>query len=395
MTRGAALALTLLLVGAPGVPPSATPAGAFDALDSTIAAGVRQGVYPGAVVLVGRSTGVLHARGFGHLSPASRSPRPRPDSTLFDLASLTKVVATGASAMLLVDRGLLQLDRPVAHYLPEFSRPSQQGITVRMLLNHTSGLRPYAEYFRLADTRAAAIRLLLAETPRHPPGAGAEYSDLNAMLLGLVIERVTGESLDQFARREIFEPLGMSSTGFNPDRAWRTRTAASSIERGRPVAGVVQDRNAQVLGGVAGHAGLFSTAADLARFAQWWLRRGRTESGDTLVRAETMDLFLSPQPNAGSRLLAWDSPDSLADHPSLFGSLVSPTAFGHTGWTGTQLWVDPARDLFVVFLTNRSLNPSVTRSIRQLRTIRATVADLAISAIEPRCLAASGAGASC
>ena len=360
---------------------------AFQSLDSAVAGGVRQGVYTGAVVVVGRSTGILHAQGFGHLAPGSRSPVPSPDSTLFDLASLTKVVATASASMILVDRGQLNLDAPVRRYLPEFRRPEQRAITVRMLLNHTSGLRPSGAFFRLASTRRQAIGLLLREKPERTPGTSAVYSDINAILLGLIVERVSGKTLNVFTRGEIFAPLGMSSTRFLPPQSWRHRIAASSVERGRPVAGMVQDQNARILGGIAGHAGLFATGTDLARFAQWWLALGRSSDGIQLVSGGTMTRYLEHQPGAGTRLLGWDSPDPIADSPTVFGTLLSGTAYGHTGWTGTQIWIDPQHDLFVILLTNRSLNPDVYRSLRDLRAIRAQVADAAVGALEPQCLA--------
>lgn len=359
------------------------PVYAFQVLDSAVASGVSQGVYPGAVVIVGRSTGIIHSRGFGHLAPGTRSPEPNPDSTLFDLASLTKVVATASAAMVLVDQGRLDLDAPVRRYLPEFRRPEQQAITVRMLLNHTSGLRPSGRFFRQASSRKRAVALLLREEPERTPGVSSVYSDINAMLLGLVVERVAGETLDHFAQGEIFTPLGMGSTRFRPPQGWRSRIAASFAYRGRPVAGTVSDMNARILGGIAGHAGLFATGSDLARFAQWWLAQGRLPNGNQLVSRGTMARFLEHQPRAGSRLLGWDSPDPVAENPTLFGSLVSGGTYGHTGWTGTQIWIDPEQDLFVILLTNRSMNPNVYRSLRDLRAIRARVADEAVSAIEP------------
>lgn len=362
----------------------------FQIVDSAVASGVSQGVYPGAVIIVGRSTGIIHSRGFGHLAPGIASPVPNPDSTLFDLASLTKVVATTSAAMLLVDRGRLDLDAPVRRYLPDFRRPEQRAITIRMLLNHTSGLRPSDVFYRRGYSRKRAIALLLREKPERAPGASAVYSDLNAMLLGLVVERISGRTLNAFTLDELYRPLGMGTTRFLPPAAWRTRIAASFESRGRPVAGTVQDMNARVLGGIAGHAGLFATGTDLARFAEWWLAGGRGPDGSQLVSSGTMARFLEHQPGAGSRLLGWDSPDRAAEGPTLFGSLLSEGAYGHTGWTGTQIWVDPGQDLFVILLTNRSMNPDVYRSLRDLRAIRARVADEAVIAIGPQCAARPG-----
>ena len=367
------LALGLLLVPASRLERSPK---AFADLDAAIASGVSRGVYPGAVVIVGRRDSILHARGFGRISWSGRRA-PNPDSTLYDLASLTKVVATTSAAVLLVDRGKLDLDAPVARYLPRFNRESQRSITIRMLLDHTSGLKPYVEFYKRSSTRAGIVNLILREEPVRPPGETAVYSDINAMLLALVIERISGEPLDRYIRRELFTPLGMHETGFNPSSARQRRAAPSYADRHRTIAGVVHDRNARDLGGVAGHAGLFSTASDLARFAQWWLREGAAD-GRALVGPEVLHSFLEHRSVSGTRLLGWDSPDLSTEGGSAFGNLLSSSAYGHTGWTGTQIWIDPEKDLFVVLLTNRSLNPRVGRSLRDLRILRAQVANAAV-----------------
>jgi CubicO group peptidase (beta-lactamase class C family) len=253
-----------------------------------------------------------------------------------------------------------------------------------MLLDHTSGLKPYVEFYKRSSTRAGIVSLILREEPVRVPGQSAVYSDINAMLLGLVVEGIAGESLDRFIRRELYSPLGMSETGFNPSSGRQRRAAPSYSDRHRTIAGVVHDRNARDLGGVAGHAGLFSTAADLARFAQWWLSEGRA-AGRQLVAPEVLRVFLEPGGTGGSRLLGWDSPDPSVEGGSAFGSLLSPSAYGHTGWTGTQIWIDPGKDLFVVLLTNRSLNPRVGRSLRDLRIVRAQVADAAVNGAYSTC----------
>jgi CubicO group peptidase (beta-lactamase class C family) len=375
------LALGLLLFPAARLDPAPK---AFADLDAVIASGVSRGIYPGAVVIVGRQNSILHARGFGRFSWSGGSRFPNPDSTLYDLASLTKVVATTSAAMLLVDRGRLALDSPVSTYLPRFNRPSQRAITIRMLLDHTSGLKPYVEFYKRSRTRSGIVSLVFREEPIRVPGESAVYSDINAMLLGLVVEGITGESLDRFVRRELFLPLGMTETGFNPSASARRRAAPSYADRRTTIAGVVHDRNARDLGGVAGHAGLFSTAADLARFAQWWLAAGRA-NGTPLVAPSVVHSFLEHRDASGTRLLGWDSPDPDVEGGSVFGSLLSGSAYGHTGWTGTQIWVDPEKDLFVVLLTNRSLNPRVGRSLRDLRVVRAQVADAAVTGAFTAC----------
>jgi CubicO group peptidase (beta-lactamase class C family) len=354
----------------------------FSAVDAAVRAGIRKGIYPGAVVVIGNSRELLHAERYGHFTWSARSNRPRSDSTLWDLASLTKVIGTTGAVMRLVDAGRLELDAPVMRYVPAFAGAGRERVTVRMLLNHTSGLRAYIPFFRSAGTREEAVAQLLTDTLLRPPGLSAVYSDLNAILLGLVIEGVTGEPFDSVVTREVLEPLGMRQTLFRPPPTLWHRTAPNGIIGRTPVVGLVNDRNAVVLGGAAGHAGLFGTGRDLARYAQAWLRMGQLANGATWVRPETMREFLMTSPNAGSRLLGWDSPDPNYDKPtSVFGRLLSPLAFGHTGWTGTELWIDPARDLFVVFLTNRSFDPRARNSIVALRDVRASVSDAAARAV--------------
>jgi CubicO group peptidase (beta-lactamase class C family) len=372
-----ALLVGLLALQAPR--PVAAPA--FAAVGALVERGIRQGVYPGAVVVIGRRDTVLFARGFGHLSWARSSPRPSALETRWDLASLTKVVATASAVMVLVDQGRVSLDAPVSRYLPRFTGSGRELITVRMLLDHTSGLRPYLAFYRLTGSRAAAIELLYEAVPVRVPGSSPEYSDLNAMLLGILVEAVTGEPLDVFAKREVFAPLGLSSTTFTPALTPGLSVAPSWSASGRPVFGRVNDDNANLLGGVAGHAGLFSTGADVARFAQAWLREGRAPDRPW-VSASAMREFLRRSAQSGSRALGWDTPEQRGTVPSIYGHLAGAHTFGHSGWTGTMLWVDPVRDLFVVFLTNRSLEPRVRHSITALRGLRSALSDLVIRAAQ-------------
>ena len=242
--------------------------------------GIREGLYPGAVVVIGRRDSVLYSRGYGHFTWNPASKVPQPDSTLWDIASITKVVATAGSAMRLVDQGKLDLDARVGRYLPRFSGGLKNQVTVRMLLDHTSGLKSYVPIYRKAGrSRSRMISLLYAQPLVRTPGDSAEYSDLNAMLLGLVIESVSKTTLDRFADAEVFDPLGMTETRFSLPARLKRRTAPSGMWRGQPVPGDVNDQNAAAFGGVAGHAGVFSTASDLARFAQVWLRDGMGPKG--------------------------------------------------------------------------------------------------------------------
>jgi CubicO group peptidase (beta-lactamase class C family) len=378
--RCAALAVLLTMA-------SLTPAAAqtFADVDRAALAGIREGLYPGAVVVIGRRDSILYARGYGHFTwnPASRVPDP--DSTLWDIASITKVVATAASAMRLVEQDRLDLDAPVRRYLPRFSGGLKNKVTVRMLLDHTSGLKSYVPMYKKAGrSRTRMVNLLYAQPLIRSPGDSAEYSDLNSMLMGLVIESVSGTSLDRFADTEVFDPLGMTETRFRPPARLKRRIAPAGIWRGRPVPGDVNDQNAVAFGGVAGHAGLFSTGMDLARFAQAWLRDGRGATGQW-VRPATMRQFLVRGPRSGTRLLGWDSPELNGEEPSIYGTLITRSAYGHTGFTGTELWIDPSHDLFLVFLTNRAFDPRARDSVKGLKLVRTELSDAAIRLVPHTC----------
>jgi CubicO group peptidase (beta-lactamase class C family) len=357
----------------------------FTEIDAAVREGIQRGIYPGAVVVIGRRDSLLYARGYGHFTWSGSSPVPSPDSTLWDVASITKVVSTTSIAMRLVDRGKLNLDAPVRHYLPRFSGGHKNDVTVRMLLDHTSGLKSYVPfYLKARGSRTRAVDLLYAQPLVRTPGDSVEYSDLNALLLGLMEEKIAGLPLDQLAKREVFEPLGLTQTMYRPPTRLKPRIAPSGIWRGQPVPGDVNDQNAAAMGGVAGHAGVFSTGMDLARYAQVWLRSGRGLDG-SWVSPETIRRFLVKGPRSGSRLLGWDTPEAKPDEPSVFGSLVSDASYGHTGFTGTELWVDPARDLFLVFLTNRAFDPRVPESLKELKVVRAALSDATVRLVPHGC----------
>jgi CubicO group peptidase (beta-lactamase class C family) len=356
-------------------------------VDSAVQQGIADGLYPGAVVVIGRQDTILYARGYGRLTWSPDAAEPHPDSTLWDVASITKVVATASTAMRLADAGRLDLEAPVARYLPRLKGAPRRRVTVRMLLDHTSGLPAYIPLYRLARTRTAALGRLYAARLERTPGDSAVYSDVNAMLLGLVIEQAAGRSLSEVAAREVFQPLGMRRTMFRPPPGLAHWIAPSGLHRGQPVRGRVNDENAVRLGGVAGHAGLFSTGADLARYAQTWLRNGSSESGAAWASPAIVRRFLTPGPRSGTRLLGWDTRDPLTtpELPSVFGSLVTSATYGHTGWTGTELWIDPVRNQFMIFLTNRSFDPRADQSVEKLRLVRARVSDAAARAVPPVC----------
>ena len=376
------LALLLLVQTASSTGPAAFSAARFDPL---VQDGIRQGGYPGAALVVGRRDTILFAKGYGHLTWSASSPAVDPDSTIYDLASLTKVIATTTAFMLLVERAQVRLDEPVSTYIAELKGPETAGITVRQFLTHTSGLRadiPDPELKAIRDSAALMARVL-REAPRVQPGTRVIYSDLNAILLGEVVRRAAGEPMDAFVAREVFVPLGLHETMFQPPSRLRSRIAPTGVWRGHPVAGTVHDASAFKLRGVSGNAGLFSTAADLARFAQFLLRGGTGPDGRRLVREETVRLFTSKAVAFGAgteaRGLGWQAVPTGEDVSSA-GTLFGPRSYGHTGWTGTSLWIDPDRDLFVVLLTNRAYAPRARRPFTVLKQVRGAVADAAARA---------------
>jgi CubicO group peptidase (beta-lactamase class C family) len=356
--------------------------GPRQAVDRAMTDGVRDGVFPGAVVVIGTADSVLLARGYGHFTWSPDSPTPRPDSTLYDLASLTKVVAVTPAAMILALENRLDLDRAVGAYLPKFSPgDAQDRVTVRHLLEHRSGLRAFLPLHERARTAEEARQLVLSEPLRFEPGGRVVYSDLNAMLLGWVVERIVGTSLDRFVTERVFSPIGMTQTLFRPPRSLRARIAPVGLWRGHAIAGEVHDQNAARLGGVSGHAGLYSTGVDLARYAQVLLRGGVTADGVRLFRPGIVQHFT--RRGAGNRALGWEVRDTTSVGSA--GSLLSSAAFGHGGYTGTSVWIDPVHGLFVVILTNRVFAPRTGGSVAKLRRIRGQVADAALTLREEVC----------
>jgi CubicO group peptidase (beta-lactamase class C family) len=364
-----------------GIAGAAAPAPRVDAarFDAIVEDGIRRGAYPGAVLVIGRRDAVVFAKGYGHFTWRAGGRRPDPDSTVWDIASLTKVVATTTALMHLVERGRVALDSPVVRYLPAWRAPRADRVTVRQLLSHTSGLPAYLPLHRMAPDRDSALRIVYATGPRAGT-AGVVYSDLNAILLGELVGTVTGVPLDEYWRRETGAPLGLGRSTFRPPRAWRRWTVPTGVWRGTPVAGVVNDPNAHILGGVAGHAGLFASAHDLARFAQLMLAEGVLPDGRRLLRRETIQAFtrmaVPARGGASARALGWQALPT-DEAVSSAGTRLGPRTYGHTGWTGTSLWIDPDRDLFVLLLTNRAYAPRSSRSFTVLKEVRGRVADAA------------------
>jgi CubicO group peptidase (beta-lactamase class C family) len=379
LTLALAVALTALADdGLPAKAPSAVGmSGArLEAIDRVVQRGISEGGYPGAAVVVGRKGASVFEKGYGSLGWSSSSPDVAPSTTVYDLASLTKVVGTTAAAMVLYDQGKLDLDAPVKRYVPGFSGGARDDVTIRHLLTHRSGLPAGRDIWRIARTPAQAREAVINSKLATKPGVRYEYSDLGADLLGFAVEAAAGERLDVFLERAVFAPLGMHDTFFTPADSLRYRIAPTEVAppRGYPLKGEVHDENAYALGGVAGHAGLFSTAADLAVFAQMLLNGG-VYDGTRIVREETVRLFTTR--TAGHRALGWDT----AEGGVGAGQYLSDRAFGHTGYTGTSMWIDPEREMFVILLTNRVHAAKAKRPAKVISDVRNDLADAAAFAV--------------
>ena len=337
---------------------------AFGILENGIAARA----FPACSIAVTFRGELVAHKAVGRFTYDPASPEVTTGS-IFDLASLTKVVATTAMAMILYERGLLDLEAPVTAIVPEFAGGSDDSdsrrreITLRMLLAHSSGLPTYEKLFLRAKTREDLLQAAFTTPLAAAPGARAEYSDIGFIILGVVLERLADESLDVFCQREVFGPLGMTHTTFNPANTLKNSVPPTSDDRTfrqRIIQGEVQDENASILGGIAPHAGLFSTAEDLAIFAHAMLN-----GGYPILRSSTVELFSRREsaPEGTSRALGWDTPSA----PSQSGKYFLPRSFGHLGYTGTSLWIEPARQLSISFLTNRTWPDCENQAIKQVR----------------------------
>jgi len=325
--------------------------------------------------VVGNRDSVLAEYGAGSLDWA---PSPRPDdSTLWDMASLTKVVGLTTAMMQLSEAGKVDLDAPVQRYVKEFQGPNKERVTLRHLLTHSSGLPAWRPLYKETDSPAAARALAVATALDTLPGIRMVYSDLGAIILGFIVERVSGEPLDAYLARHVFGPLRMTSTTYRPGRDLLPRIAPTEYDpwRQRHIRGEVHDENAYALGGVSGHAGLFSTGHDVARFCRMYLNGGMLD-GARIVSGKTIRRFTTVQDSTlSNRALGWETPNGT----NSAGHLFTRPAFGHTGFTGTSIWVDPSRDLFVILLTNR-VNP--TRQNLRIGAVRTALADVVVRVLD-------------
>jgi uncharacterized protein YbbC (DUF1343 family)/CubicO group peptidase (beta-lactamase class C family) len=346
-------------------------------LDPILEDAIARQKIPGAVLVVGHSGRVVYRKAYG-LRSLEPTREPMTMDTIFDLASLTKCVATTMSVMKLMQDGLVRLNDPVSAYLPEFAQNGKQDITVRELLTHYSGLAPDLDLKTPWQGRDTAFKMAMEQKPDHPPGSRFVYSDINFEVLGFIVERVSGVSLNDFAARNVFEPLGMSHTRFLPPEAWKPLIAPTQYdEQNQMLRGVVHDPTARRMGGVAGHAGLFSTAGDLALFAQELL------SGSKVLSRAAIEKMSTPQQPANApslRGLGWDIDSPFSSNR---GELLPVGSFGHTGFTGTSLWIDPATNTYIILLTN-AVHPRGRGSTVSLRSRVATavVQCLALSVAE-------------
>ena len=364
--------------GLPSKAPDAVgmSASRLESIDRVVQRGIKAGGYPGAAVVVGRKGAAVWQKGFGNLSWSQVSGAVDPDHTIYDVASLSKVIGTTTAVMILFDEKKIDLDAPVFRYLPAFSGGLKDQVRVRDLLTHRSGLPAGRDLWRKARSPQEARDMVLATPLEYRPDAGYIYSDLGADVLGMIVEEVSGLRLDVFLANRVFGPLGMHHTFYRPADSLRYRIAPTEVTppRGYPLRGEVHDENAYALGGIAGHAGLFSTAADLSIFAQMMLNGGSYD-GVQIMSDSTVSLFTRRA--AGHRALGWDTADG--DYGS--GKYLTERAYGHTGFTGTSIWIDPDREMFVVLLTNRVHAAKAQRPAKIIADIRSDLSDAAVLAV--------------
>jgi CubicO group peptidase (beta-lactamase class C family) len=372
-TISAVVALTLLILS-PRLSAQVFRADKLAAMDQAIEKAIATNKCPGGVLWLERN-GTVYEKAYGNRSLVP-DVEPMTEDTIFDMASLTKVMATTPAIMLLIQRGQVQLDAPVCTYIPEFTGGGKEHVTVRELLTHTSGLPPDIETstdwhgWKTGIKKACAIQL------DAPPGTRFKYSDINFILLGEIVRRVTHSPLNKFVQKEIYGPLKMTDTGYLPPKSKLSRIAPTEVVNGKPWHGVVHDPTARHMGGVAGHAGLFSTAHDLARYARMMLNMGELD-GVRIFTPETVKLMTSQQMPPGVDMLhglGWDI-DTPYSGPR--GHLFPMGSYGHTGWTGTSVWIDPYSKTFVIFLSNRN-HPTEAGNVIGLRRQLGTLAAEAV-----------------
>ncbi len=353
----------------------------FSGVDNIIENGISNRDFPSAVLVIGNEKGIIYQNAYGRLT-YDDDAQPTTMNTIYDLASVTKVIATTSAIMKLYDEGRIDLNASVASYIPEFAVNGKGDITVMNLLLHNSGLTAWSPFYE-RDTCAEQVRAeIYGCTKEYPTGSKFVYSDYNAVLLGDIIEKITGMKLDKYCKKSIFEPLGMTDTDYLIPLSLNYRIAPTENDtywRHQLLIGYVHDETAALLEGISGNAGLFSTGPDLFKFMQMMLNRGlysdprrvpAKNEYDTLFNPNTIDMFTSKVTGLGyqnTRALGWDTKPEPTGYPSQCGNKFSANSFGHTGYTGTSVWCDKEKKLIVIFLTNRVYPKRGNEEIRNIR----------------------------
>jgi CubicO group peptidase (beta-lactamase class C family) len=349
----------------------------FLQVDEIIQSAIKDSAFPGAVVLISIDGNIIYGKAFGHLTYDDTSAAVT-KNTIYDIASLTKVIATTTAVMICYDKKLFSLDDPVAKYIPEFSQNGKEKVTIKNLLLHNSGLPAFKRFYNNYSSAGEVIKDIYETPLSYEPGSKVVYSDLGFITLAKIVEQVTGKSFDVFCNEEIFTPLQMNSSFFNPPDSLQYKIAPTEYDnywRNKLVWGKVHDETSVLLNGAAGHAGLFSTAKDINNLLQLLLN-GDTFNGHQIIKPATAKLFTTRYSDKSTRALGWDTK---SEEKSSAGNLFDITSFGHLGFTGTSVWVDPTRELFVVLLTNR-VYP--TRKNKKLFKVRPLLQDAVINALD-------------
>lgn len=348
----------------------------LDTIDALVEQGIEEAKLPGAVVMVGHAGSVVFHRAYGQRQ-STPEPLPMKPETVFDMASLTKPVATATSLMILRDRGVICLHDKVSQHLPEFAENGKQDVTIEQLLLHVGGLIPDNSMSEYREGRDKAVENLMNIDLNYEPGSRFRYSDVGFQILGELVHRKTGKSLHEFSREAIFQPLGMTETGYLPPEALRERAATTEQREGRWMRGEVHDPRAYAMDGIAGHAGLFSTATDLAIYAQMMINWGQY-GGVSILNPDTVRAMTAGYTvPTGQRGLGWDKHSGYSSNR---GEGMTASAFGHGGFTGTAMWIDPDLELFVIFLSNR-VHPHGKGSVNPLAGAIGSIAAKAVLAI--------------
>lgn len=340
----------------------------FTRVDSIVYEGIRDSVYPGAVLVIGNAGGIVYRQSYGGFDYSENAIRMHP-GTVFDLASVTKVLATTLAIMKLYDQGKIDLFAPVAAYIPEFAQNDKDSVLIKNLLLHNSGFQPGRPFYQFCTTPDEVFDSLYATSLVYATGNRYVYSDLNFLTLGKIIEVVSGKTPDSFCYDNFYEQMGLTNTMFNPPDSLWPMIAPTEIDfhyhmTGRP--GLVRNRITRLLNGVAGHAGLFSSADDISQLAIMLMNNGNYR-GVNYLDTSTIQLFTERYSEESTRGFGWDTGNGAEEHR--IGSIFSSSAFGHTGYTGTSLWIDPEQNVFIVFLTNRTYGGHIDRRIYTIRPL--------------------------